>query len=51
MKKNIIENTKDNLINQIELIEQEKEKLKYNLNLKLWFMNYIYEIMEVEKNV
>ena len=21
-----------------------------NLNLKLWFMNYIYEIMEVEKN-
>lgn len=48
MKKNIIENTRDNLINQIELIEQEKEKLKYNLNLKLWFMNYIYEIMEVE---
>lgn len=51
MKENILDDTNDNIIDQIKLIEQEKEKLQYNLNLKLWFMNYIYEIMEVEKNV
>ena len=51
LKENILNDTKDNIIAQIKLIEQEKEKLQYNLNLKLWFMNYIYEIMEVEKNV
>lgn len=51
MKKDILENKKDNIIEQIKLIEQEQEKLQYNLNLKLWFINYIYEVMEVEKNV
>lgn len=39
------------IIRQIELIEKEKEKLQYNLNLKLWFSSYIFSIMEVVNNV
>lgn len=50
MKEKVLNNEKNNIINQIELIEKEKDKLQYNLNLKLWLMNYIYEVMEVERN-
>ncbi len=38
-------------IKQIELIEKEKEKLQYNINIKLWFSNYIFQIIEVMRNV
>ena len=41
---------RNKIIDQIQLIEEEKEKLKYNLNLKLWFSNYIFSIMEVNNN-
>lgn len=51
IKENLLDNHLDNIINQIQLIEKEKNKLQYNLNLKLWLMNYIYEVMEVERNV
>lgn len=47
LKENI--NIKNNLDKQIELIEEEKEKLSYNINMKLWFSNYIFNIMEVNK--
>ena len=50
MKKDILKIDENNLINHIDLIEKEKDKLQYNLNLKLWFINYIYEVMEVEQN-
>lgn len=39
------------VINQIQLIESEKEILQYNINVKLWFSNYIFKIMEVNNNV
>lgn len=31
----------------IALIEREKENLKYNINIKIWLSNYIFQIMEV----
>ena len=38
------------ILGQIELIEKEKERLQYNINIKIWFSNYIFNIMEVIKN-
>lgn len=38
------------IIDQIELIETEKERLSYNINMKLWLSNYIFSIMEVSRN-
>ena len=38
------------IVDQIELIEEEKEKLGYNINMKLWLSNYIFNIMEVNRN-
>lgn len=38
------------IINNIEIIEEEKNKLQYNLNMKLWFTNFIFRLMEVPKN-
>lgn len=37
----------ERIISYIELIEKEKEKLQYNINIKLWFSNFIFSIMEV----
>ena len=51
LKKEIAtENYKNNIVEQIYLIEEEKERLQYNLNMKLWFSNYIFGIMEVINN-
>lgn len=51
IKENIFEENKKNfIVNQIGLIEDLKEKLEYNVNMKLWFSNYIFNIMEVNKN-
>lgn len=55
----MFKNIKDNLdgdkynfmINQITLIELERERINYNVNIKLWFTNYIFNIMEVKVDV
>ena len=52
----IFEDINDNaqqnyILEQIKLIESEKEKLQYNVNMKLWFSNYIFNMIEVIKNV
>ena len=38
------------IVKMIEIIEKEKEKLNYNVNMKLWFSNFIFNIMEVSSN-
>ena len=43
--------TLDQLLKFVELIRKEKEKLKYNLNFKLWLDNFIIRYMEVKENV
>lgn len=48
IKDNLDSNKYNFLINQIALIELEKERLNYNVNIKLWFTNYIFNIMEVK---
>ena len=50
LKVRINEKSIEKFINYIELIENEKEKLGYNINMKLWFSNYIFNVMEVNKD-
>lgn len=35
----------------LSIIEREKTKIQYNLNIKLWFHNFIVELMEVISSV
>lgn len=49
---NLIENIKkysvDTLIKYVIVFEKQKDNLKYNLNMKLWFNNLIVELVEVK---
>lgn len=51
LKENIKENRDSNLIEVIKIVDENLEKLQYNVNLKLFFTNFIFSLMEVDSNV
>lgn len=38
------------IVSNIELLEEEKHKLQYNLNMKLWFSSFIFRLLEVSRH-
>lgn len=51
LKENIKELCDYNLMKVIKIVEENLEKLQYNVNLKLFFTNFIFSLMEVDSNV
>lgn len=40
----------EQIVDLVEKIEKAKEKLNYNVNIKLWFSSFIFNVMEVNKD-
>lgn len=51
LRENMKETSDSNLIEIIKIVDENLEKLQYNLNLKLFLTNFIFSLMEVGSNV
>lgn len=51
LKENIEAGSEDYIIGLINEVDKSLEKLQYNVNLKLFFTNFIFSLMEVNPNV